>query len=149
MKILEVRDATFQAEVLDPAIFDALHYKVSSRGKEMGLALKPQTQLPDWAEKRLDRLSALLLLTVNPGFSGQAMDATVLPKIEKLSRLVAQRGLDLDLEIDGGIDEDNVAEVARLGGNVFVAGAGVYGKPDPVGAIARIRTKAMAVRGGS
>jgi len=140
---------TFQAEALDPDAFDALRSKIHSRGKEMGLALKPETQLPSWAEDRLQFLSALLLLTVNPGFSGQAMEVGVFPKIERLSRLVAERGLDLDVEIDGGIDEGNVGEVAKRGGNVFVAGAGVYGKPDPVRAISELRSRAAAVRGGS
>ncbi len=77
------------------------------------------------------------------------MDVTVLPKLEKLSRLVADRGLEIDVEVDGGIDEQNVSEVARRGGNVFVAGAGVYGRPDPVKAIGELRTRALAVRGGS
>jgi ribulose-phosphate 3-epimerase len=140
---------TFQAEVLDPEAFDYLHSRIRSMGKEMGLALKPETQLPAWAEERLSRLSALLLLTVNPGFSGQAMDVSVLPKVEKLSRLVAERGLDLDVEVDGGIDEGNVDEVAKRGGNVFVAGAGVYGRPDPARAIGELRARALAVRGGS
>ncbi|MGA2199956.1 MAG: ribulose-phosphate 3-epimerase, partial [Nitrososphaerales archaeon] len=90
---------TFQAEVLDPVVFDTLHAVIRSRGKEMGLALKPETQLPVWAEERLHKLSALLLLTVNPGFSGQTMDVTVFPKLEKLSRLVAEKGLDLDVEV--------------------------------------------------
>lgn len=140
---------TFQVEALDPAAFDSLHSKISSRGKEMGLALKPGTQLPGWAEERLRSLSALLLLTVSPGFSGQSMEVSVLPKIEKLSALVSRMGLDLDVEIDGGIDEENIGEVARRGGNVFVAGAGVYGKPDPVGSIAGLRRRAAAARGGS
>jgi ribulose-phosphate 3-epimerase len=138
---------TFQAEALDPASFDSLHSKISSRGKEMGLALKPGTQLPAWAEERLRLLSALLLLTVNPGFSGQPMEVSVFPKIEKLSAMISEKGLDVDVEVDGGIDAGNVGEVARLGGNVFVAGAGVYGKPDPVGAIAELRRVASSARG--
>jgi ribulose-phosphate 3-epimerase len=140
---------TFQAEVLDSAAFDALHAKIRSRGKEMGLALKPETQLPRWAEERLGMLSTLLVLTVNPGFSGQTMDLGVLPKLEAMGKLVATRGLDLDLEVDGGIDEENIDQAARLGGNVFVAGAGVYAKPDPVGAIGALRQRALAVRGGN
>jgi ribulose-phosphate 3-epimerase len=140
---------TFQAEALDSAVFDALRSRISSRGKEMGLALKPETQLPGWAEERLRHLSALLLLTVNPGFSGQSMEVSVLPKVEKLSRLISERGLELDVEVDGGIDEGNVGEVAKRGGNVFVAGAGVYGRPDPVGAIAELRKRAAAARGAS
>ena len=142
---------TFQAEAIDGAAFDVLHAAVHSRGKEMGLALRPETQLPGWAEERLDRLSTLLLLTVNPGFSGQKMDVSVFPKIEKLSGLVAEQGLDIDIEVDGGIDEENVHEVVARGGNVFVAGAGVYGRPDPVKAIGGLRDRAVAAaaaRGG-
>ncbi len=140
---------TFQAEALDAAAFDSLYSEVHSRGREMGLALKPETELPGWAEERLDRLSTLLLLTVAPGFSFQAMDRRVFPKIERMSALVADRGLKLDLEIDGGIDEGNIGDVAKLGGNVFVAGGGVYKRPDPVKAIGELRARATAVRGGS
>jgi len=141
---------TFQAEALDAAVFDLLYAMVHSKGKEMGLALKPETQLPSWAEERLDRLSALLILTVNPGFSGQKMDVSVFPKIEKLSKLVAEKGLQLDIEVDGGIDEENVHEVVARGGNVLVAGAGVYGRPDAVEAIGGLRKRAAAaVRGES
>ncbi|MGA2664975.1 MAG: ribulose-phosphate 3-epimerase [Nitrososphaerales archaeon] len=141
---------TFQAEVLDAASFDALASIVRSRGKEMGLALRPETALPGWAEDRLGALSAILLLTVNPGFSGQAMDRSVLPKIERVRRLADERGLALDIEVDGGIDAGNVQEVAGRGGNVFVAGAGVYGRPDPAGAIGELRARAaVATRGGA
>jgi ribulose-phosphate 3-epimerase len=142
---------TFQAEALDAAAFDTLHALVHSKEKEMGLALKPETQLPAWAEERLGKLSTLLLLTVNPGFSGQKMDVSVFPKIKMLSRLVAEKGLEIDIEVDGGIDEENVHEVVAQGGNVLVAGAGVYGRPDPVRAIGGLRERAAAaaVRGGS
>lgn len=133
---------TFHAEVLDGTRFDEIRKKVRSRGKDVGLAIKPSTELPSWAVERLDQLSAIVVMTVNPGFSGQAMDMGVMPKLEKVTELVASRGTGTDIEIDGGVEQENVHEVVKRGGNVLVAGAGVYGKQDPVGAIAALRTKA-------
>ncbi|MDG6909448.1 MAG: ribulose-phosphate 3-epimerase [Nitrososphaerota archaeon] len=138
---------TFHAEVLNGRTFDELHRSVRARGKEVGLAIKPQTDLPGWARDRLDKVSALVVMTVNPGFSGQRMDMSVMPKLQRLSRLVKERGLGTDIEIDGGVEPENVAEVVRSGGNVLVAGAGVYAKEDPVGAIAVLRKEAEKARG--
>ncbi len=140
---------TFHAEVLNGRSFDEVHRLVKSRGKEMGLALKPKTALPKWATDRLDRISALVVMTVNPGFSGQPMDMTVMPKLEKLSSLVDDRGLHADIEVDGGVEPENVGEVVKRGGNVLVAGAGVYGKKDPVKAISVLRNLAEGVRGNN
>jgi len=140
---------TFHAEVLSGKTFDELHSTVSAKGKEVGLAIKPGTPLPDWAAERLDRISTLVVMTVNPGFSGQSMDMSVMPKLEKVSGLVNKRGLKTDIEIDGGVEPENVHEVVKRGGNVLVAGAGVYAKKDPVEAIATLRKKAEMVKGPS
>ena len=70
---------TFHAEVLNGKRFDELHAVVSRRGKEVGLAIKPSTELPDWALSRLEKLSVLTFMTVNPGFSGQSMDMSTMP----------------------------------------------------------------------
>jgi ribulose-phosphate 3-epimerase len=137
---------TFHAEVLNGSSFDELHRVVSSKGKEVGLALKPSTPLPAWASERLDKVSTLVVMTVNPGFSGQTMDMSVMPKLEKISELVEGAGLKTDIEIDGGVEPENVQEVVKRGGNVLVAGAGVYAKKDPVRAIAVLREKAEKVR---
>ncbi len=137
---------TLHAEVLNGERFDELHSAVKSRGKEVGLALKPQTPLPGWASDRLDRVSTLVVMTVNPGFSGQAMDMSVMPKLQEMSELVSQRGLTTDIEVDGGVEPENVHEVVKRGGNVLVAGAGVYAKKDPVKAISVLREKAQGVR---
>lgn len=138
---------TFHAEVLNGRTFDALHGVVRARGKEVGLAIKPQTDLPGWAEERLDKVSTLIVMTVNPGFSGQAMDMSVMPKLQRLGALVRERGLGTDVEVDGGVEPENVAEVVRRGGNVLVAGAGVYRKKDPVKAISVLRDEAEKARG--
>lgn len=138
---------TFHSEVLDATRFDDLCRTVKSKGKEVGIALKPRTELPPWASERLDRVSTLVVMTVNPGFSGQAMDMSVMPKLERMSQMVRDRGLDTDIEVDGGVEPENVQEVVRRGGNILVAGAGVYGKKDPVRAISALREMAREARG--
>ena len=137
---------TFHAEVLDGKRFDQLSVAVKARGKEVGLAIKPGTDLPKWALERMDTLSALIVMTVNPGFSGQRMDMSLMPKLEKISKAVEERGFDTDIEVDGGVEPENVADVVRNGGNVLVAGAGVYSKENPVSAIGVLRQRAQAAR---
>jgi ribulose-phosphate 3-epimerase len=140
---------TFHVEVLTPETFDALYAKVQGRGRRMGIALKPESELPRWAEERLSDLSTVIVMTVNPGFSGQTMDMSVMPKLERISRLVEEKGYGTNIEIDGGVEPENVGEVVRRGGNLLVAGAGVYGKRDPVAAIGELRARAVAARGGA
>lgn len=138
---------TFHAEILSGPGFDELHRVVKARGKEVGLAVKPLTPLPKWALDRLDKISTLVVMTVNPGFSGQKMDMSVMPKLQKVSELVEDRGLGTDIEVDGGVEPENVHEVVKRGGNVLVAGAGVYAKKDPVEAISVLRRRAEKVKG--
>jgi ribulose-phosphate 3-epimerase len=133
---------TFHAEVIDGRAFDELHGAVARRGKEVGLAIRPSTELPAWAVARLDKVSELTFMTVNPGFSGQAMNMSTMPKLERISALLREKGSEADLEIDGGVEPENVHEVVKRGGNVLVAGAGVYGKSDPVKAIGALRERA-------
>jgi ribulose-phosphate 3-epimerase len=139
---------TFHAEILNGSSFDELQRRVKARGKEVGLAIKPRTTLPRWATDRLNKISTLVVMTVNPGFSGQTMDMSVMPKLQKMSDLVEERGLDLDIEVDGGVEPENVHEVVKRGGNVLVAGAGVYAKKDPAKAISLLREEAEKVRQG-
>lgn len=137
---------TFHAEVLDGKRFDQIHGAVKARGKEVGLAIKPGTDLPNWALERMDKLSALIVMTVNPGFSGQKMDLSVMPKLERISKIIEAKGFGTDVEVDGGVEPENVAQVVKNGGNVLVAGAGVYAKDDPVSAIGLLRQRAEAAR---
>lgn len=137
---------TFHAEVLKGRTFDELYSTVRAKGREVGLAIKPQTDLPGWASDRLDKISTLVVMTVNPGFSGQKMDLSVLPKLQRLSGLVREKGSGTDVEIDGGVEPENVAQVVERGGNVLVAGAGVYAKKDPVKAISVLREEAAKAR---
>jgi ribulose-phosphate 3-epimerase len=136
---------TFHAEVLNPGRFDALYSLVHTKGKEIGLAIKPRTPFPSWALERLDKLSCVLVMTVEPGFSGQTMDVSVFPKLEETARKLMEKadGRNTDIEVDGGVEPENVLEVVKRGGNVLVAGAGVYGKRNPVAAIQALREKAL------
>jgi len=140
---------TFHAEVLDGKRFDQIHSAIKAKGKEVGLALRPGTDLPKWAVERVDSLSALVVMTVNPGFSGQAMDMGVLPKLERIAKMIEAKGSGTDVEVDGGVEPENVAEVVKKGGNVLVAGAGVYSKANPVAAISLLRERAEAARRGA
>jgi ribulose-phosphate 3-epimerase len=133
---------TFHVEVLTGERFDALYSKIHGKGKVIGLALKPATEMPPWVEQRLDKLDTLIVMTVNPGFSGQSMMMSVMPKLEKVTMMLNDKGLPVDIEIDGGVEPENVGEVVLRGGNVLVAGAGVYYKPDPVKAVGVLREKA-------
>jgi ribulose-phosphate 3-epimerase len=133
---------TFHTEVLNGQRFDALYSRIHGKGKVIGLAIKPATELPDWAIERLDKLDTLIVMTVNPGFSGQSMDMAVMPKLARITDLLNGKGLAVDIEIDGGVEPETIGEVVVRGGNVMVAGAGVYYKPDPVKAIGVLREKA-------
>ena len=131
------------SEVLTRDIFDEMLTIVRLAGVKVGLALKPSTRLPRWAEERLNKIDVLLVMTVNPGFSGQSLDESVLPKLHSLTELLGKKGSDVDVEVDGGIEASNVREVVRGGANILVAGAGVYGRKDVPKAIRELRERAL------
>ena len=90
----------------------------------------------------LDEIDMVLVMSVNPGFGGQSFIEAVLPKIAALREMIAARGLDVDIEVDGGIKPGNAAQVAAAGANVLVAGSAVFGASDYAEAIASIRAEA-------
>jgi ribulose-phosphate 3-epimerase len=83
----------------------------------------------------------VVLMTVNPGFGGQSFIPEVLTKIEELRRIIDQKGLDIDIEVDGGINGETIAQVARAGATVFVAGNAVFSSPNYAETIALMREK--------
>lgn len=108
-------------------------------GKRVGVAINPATPLTVLQEI-LDDVDLILCMTVDPGFGGQSFIASMLPKIERLRAMIAQRGAHCDLEVDGGIHAETAPLVVRAGANVLVAGSSVYGDAAGVGpAIARLR----------
>jgi ribulose-phosphate 3-epimerase len=118
---------------------------INAVGKKACVALNPATPI-DAIDYVLDDLSMVLLMTVNPGFGGQAFIDAVLPKISKLRGIADARGLDLDIEVDGGVKVDNVHRVVEAGANVIVSGSGIFAHDSYAGVIADMRAKAEAAR---
>ena len=96
-------------------------------GCKAGLVFNPATPL-DVLEYTLDKLDMVLLMSVNPGFGGQKFIPYVLDKARAVRKMIDERGLKTELEIDGGVGPANIAEVARAGVDTFVAGSAVFGK---------------------
>jgi ribulose-phosphate 3-epimerase len=105
--------------------------QVRAAGARAGLALNPATPL-DVLDYVLDDIDLLLVMTVNPGFGGQAFIPAMLDKVRAARSRIDTADHAIRLEVDGGIGADNVAEVARAGADVIVAGSSVFGHPDGV-----------------
>jgi ribulose-phosphate 3-epimerase len=106
-------------------------------GASPGVVLNPTTPLAT-LEETLELLDYVLLMSVNPGFGGQEFIPGALDKVRRLRRIREQRGLAFRIEIDGGITLDNVADAARAGCDIIVAGTAVFGAPDPAAAVAQL-----------
>ncbi len=111
-------------------------------GLRVGLALNPDTPFEAVAPY-LDQVDLLLCMTVFPGFGGQSFIGEVMPKVRQVRRAAAKAGLTLDVEVDGGIDENTVVDAALAGANVFVAGSAVFGRPHPLEAVTGILRAAV------
>ncbi|MHB8961374.1 MAG: ribulose-phosphate 3-epimerase [Candidatus Limnocylindrales bacterium] len=108
-------------------------------GARAGMALKPATPVEPYADL-LPELDMLLLMTVEPGFGGQAFLDVVLPKIRRARQLIGDSGV--WLQVDGGVSASTIEQCAEAGADVFVAGSAVYGAGDPAKAIAALRAQA-------
>lgn len=102
---------------------------IKSLGKKAGVSLNPATPL-NYLEYVLADLDIVLLMTVNPGFGGQSFIEATIPKIKALRAMLDKRGLETELEVDGGVKIDNIARISHAGADVFVAGSAVFGRPD-------------------
>jgi ribulose-phosphate 3-epimerase len=110
-------------------------------GMRFGLVLDPATPFAS-VEPFLEVCDLVLVMSVNPGFGGQAFMPEVLPKVEAARKSIDSGGLHADIEIDGGITLDTIRRARDAGADVFVAGTAIFGAEDPVGAIARLREAA-------
>lgn len=99
--------------------------KIKECGKKACVALNPATPV-DVLEYVLDELDMVLIMSVNPGFGGQKFIPFSLDKIKKLHQMIHDRGLDIDIEVDGGVNLDNVEDVIKAGANIIVAGTAVF-----------------------
>jgi len=116
--------------------------QIRSLGKKAAVALNPSTPAATLSEV-LDMVQMVLVMTVNPGFGGQKFIRATLPKIRQVRNTVRGRGLECEVEVDGGINEQTISWAAEAGADVMVAGSSVYDAPDGVGpAIARLISRA-------
>ncbi len=111
--------------------------KIKSRGIKAGLVLKPKTPA-EAVFPYLDRLDLVLIMTVEPGFGGQSFMADMMPKVEAIKAEINRRGLNVLIEADGGIGDATIAEVAKAGVDVSVAGTAVFKAENPSQAIKRL-----------
>jgi len=114
--------------------------QIRALGKRASVSLNPHTPL-DGLEVVLPDLAMVLLMTVNPGFGGQKFIEGVVPKIRALWAEIDRRGLDVDIEVDGGVSPETVRTVVDAGANVLVAGSAVFGQADYRAAIAALRVR--------
>lgn len=119
--------------------------QIAELGKKPCVVLNPHTP-PEAIEYVLGDVAQVLVMSVNPGFGGQRFIPSALHKIRVLRRMIEERGLAVDIEVDGGIKVDNVAEVCGAGANVIVSGSGVFGTADYAATIAELRRRGEAAR---
>lgn len=108
-------------------------------GLEFGLVINPPTPF-EAIEPYIELADMVVVMSVHPGFGGQAFIETVLPKLERIRKFVDSAGLPTDIEIDGGIDRSTIRSAREAGADVFVAGTSVFRAPDPVLAVQELRT---------
>ncbi|MDO5750986.1 MAG: ribulose-phosphate 3-epimerase [Rothia sp. (in: high G+C Gram-positive bacteria)] len=133
---------TFHAEAAIAPI--KLARTLRESGAKAGMALRPATGVEPYLDM-LPELDMLLIMTVEPGFGGQKFLEVTLPKIRRAARAIEGAGLDLVLQVDGGITEETILRAAEAGATCFVAGSSVYNTADPQAAIASLRAAAQSV----
>jgi ribulose-phosphate 3-epimerase len=135
-------NVTFHAEATDNPV--AVAHDIRAAGAKAGLSVKPGTPLEPYLEI-LPEFDTLLIMSVEPGFGGQAFIPEVLVKVGIARRLVDSGELTILVEIDGGVNEDTIEQAAAAGVDCFVAGSAVYGANDPAAAVRSLRQQAAAV----
>ncbi len=116
---------------------------IREKGCKSGLVFNPGTPL-NWLEYVLDKVDMVLIMSVNPGFGGQKFIPSALRKLSEARRIIDKSGLDIRLEVDGGVKVDNIGEIARAGADTFVAGSAIFGSPDYADTIRRMREEVAA-----
>jgi ribulose-phosphate 3-epimerase len=110
-----------------------------------GIAVNPATPA-EALTTAIEFCDYVLVMSVNPGFGGQKFIEPVVPKIRHISRLIRERGLDVEIEVDGGIDAETAPLVTAAGATILVAGSAVFGKTDRPAAMEAIRTAVTSMR---
>ncbi|MEO1203451.1 MAG: ribulose-phosphate 3-epimerase [Pseudomonadota bacterium] len=113
---------------------------IRDEGAKAGLVFNPATPLT-WLDYVLDKVDMVLLMSVNPGFGGQAFIPSALDKLKGARKIIDDSGLDIRLEIDGGVKVNNIGEIAAAGADTFVAGSAIFGSDDYAATIAAMRSE--------
>lgn len=130
---------TFHAEAAEDPV--ALARRLRQIGARAGIAVKPGTPIDPYLEL-LGEFDQLLVMTVEPGFGGQSFIADMMPKLRRASAAVKKAGVDVWLQVDGGINENTIAVAADAGADTFVAGSSVFGSVDRAAQIDLLRRAA-------
>lgn len=130
---------TFHYESSSPV--DETVDKIIESGCKAGISIKPATAAQELFPY-LEKLSMVLVMTVEPGFGGQSFMHDTMEKVKTLRSEIKRRGLDVDIQVDGGINAETVEIAAAAGANVFVAGSAVFGAENPAEVIEMLRNKA-------
>ena len=133
---------TFHAEAAAAPV--RLARELRRLGARAGLAVKPASPIEPYLDL-LPEFDLILVMTVEPGFGGQPFLDGCLPKVARTRAAIAAAGLDVWLQVDGGVTEQTIERCAQAGADMFVAGTAVYGAPDAAGQIARLRDLAGRV----
>ncbi len=120
---------------------DRLLAHIRQKGAKAGVAINPATPVEVLVDA-LPSLDFVLLMSVNPGFAGQAFLPRALDKARRLRQLIAETGADVEIEMDGGIDRDNLGSVLKAGVDICVVGSGIFAAPDPVARMSELRERA-------
>ncbi len=120
--------------------------RIRELGKRPGVVLNPATSLAT-LDYILDEIDLVMLMSVNPGFGGQSFIPSTIAKIKELRQRIKEKGLNVDIEIDGGVSVTTISAIAAAGANIFVAGSAVYGSKDYRTTIATL--KQLAENGSS
>ena len=113
---------------------------IRAEGCQAGIVLNPATPV-DVLDYVLEDLDLVLLMSVNPGFGGQAFIPSTLEKLRRVRECIDATGKPIRLEIDGGVKPDNIGQIAAAGADTFVAGSAIFGKPDYAAVIAQMRSE--------
>ena len=111
---------------------------IKAAGAQGGVVLNPATPVSA-VEEALQFVDYVLVMSVNPGFGGQKFIPSSLDKVKRLRQMIVDRGLNVRIEIDGGIDRSNIERVVAAGAEIIVAGSAIFGKPDAEAAVKELR----------
>ena len=118
---------------------------IKSHGCQAGVVLNPATPI-EVLDYVIEELDMVLVMSVNPGFGGQAFIPSALDKLRRIRERIDRTGKKIRLEIDGGVKPDNIAEIAAAGADTFVAGSAIFGQPDYADVVRRMKDAVAAVR---